>query len=441
MRRCNAILKFKVIEEDTGRARQATVLPARIKHVLLVDDQQTTRNLLTGYFERANFVVQAAHNVDSAWALFQQRPFDLVVANLKMTVLDAISLIRRIRSAASREPRTPILLLSHVGGLSAAAAAGRAGVTDCFALDDEGISTMLVRARELVSIDDPPVPLALLGSSPRVVAARDKITSIADLHTPVLITGEKGLGHLEVARYLNTLGQPEGRPFHRITASSSSETSNTVGPVTWYLEEVSDFSSESQVIWYQRTIGSKLGGVADLTRLIASCSEDLRILANQQRFLLDFARELCQFEVWLPPLRERRDDFKALIYSILNRIGERIGRPGVGIAAKAIEHLSACAWWENFVELEGVLESLAAFAPGLEITAQQAELVFLDSDPRARAARERARCERTQLLALFGECGGNYTRMAERLKVDRGTVRYRLRKYGILPGSVMPNDR
>ncbi|HME72983.1 MAG TPA: response regulator [Myxococcota bacterium] len=437
---CDDIFRCNVAENDTRRARQATVQPVRLKHVLLVDDREMTRDLLMGYLERADFVVQEAPNGEAAWALFQQQPFDLIVTNLQMPGIDGISLIRRIRSARSREPRTPILLLSALGSLSAAAAAGRAGVTDCFALDNEGISTMVVRARELVSIDDPPIPSALLGSSPSIVAARERILCIAELNTPVLITGEKGLGHGEVAAYLYALGRLAGRRFHRITSSSNLGTSSRDGAVMWYLEEVSDFSPEAQVAWYQRILESRLGSEAHRTRFIASSSEDLRILANQQRFASDFARELCQFEVWLPPLRERRDDFPELIYSTLKTVGERIGRPGVGIAAKAIDHLSACAWWENFVELETVLESLAAFAPGLEITAQQAELVFLDSDPKARAARERARCERAQLLTLFGECRGNYTRMAERLNVDRGTIRYRLRKYGILPSSVAPSN-
>ncbi len=390
--------------------------------------------------ERADFIVQAAPDGEAAWASFQQHPFDLVVTNLRMPGIDGISLIRSIRSARSREPRTPILLLTALGSLSAAAAAGRAGVTDCFPLDADGINAMVVRARELVSSDDPPIPSALLGSSPSVVAARDRILCVAQLNTPVLITGEKGLGHGEVAAYLYALGHLAGMAFHRISSSGQLEASSRNGAAMWYLEDVSDFSQEAQGLWYQRLLESRHGSAPNRSRFVASTSEDLRIIANQGRFSPDLARELCQFEVWLPPLRERRDDFPELIQSALKGVGERIGRPGVGIAAKAIDHLSACAWWENFVELETVLESLAAFTPGLEITAQQAELVLLDSDPKARAARERARCERAQLLTLFEECGGNYTRMAERLNVDRGTIRYRLRKYGILPSSVAPND-
>jgi DNA-binding NtrC family response regulator len=148
------------------------------------------------------------------------------------------------------------------------------------------------------------------------------------------------------------------------------------------------------------------------------------------------ARELCQFEIRLPPLRERRDDLPKLISAILEVVGERIGRPGLGISCKAIELLSGRAWWGNLVELMSVLESLAAFSPGLEISEAQAELVLVDSDPIVRAARERAQVEREQLLLALKTCRGNITHMAELLKVDRGTVRYRLRKYGLLPSSI-----
>jgi DNA-binding NtrC family response regulator len=331
-------------------------------------------------------------------------------------------------------------MLSALGNLSMAAAAGRAGVTDCFVFNDEGISAMVVRACELVSVDDPPVPLALLGSSPGVLAAREKIRCIAELNTPVLIAGEKGLGHDEVATYLNTVGRPTRRRLQKVTSSSDAETANSDSAIFWYLAGVNDFSLAAQDTWHRRIIDSKVARDADKARFVASTTEDLRTLANQQRFSPEFARELCQFEVWIPPLRERRADFPELVLSTLRTVSYRIGRPEVRIAAKAIEHLSACAWWENFVELETVLESLAAFAPGCEITVHQAELILLDSDPKARAARERARCERSQLLTLLGECSGNYTRMAERLNVDRGTIRYRLRKYGLLPNSIAPND-
>ncbi|HBZ70053.1 MAG TPA: hypothetical protein DEP35_10090, partial [Deltaproteobacteria bacterium] len=186
-------MRCTVADNDKRRARRAIARPLRLKEVLLVDDREVTRELLQSQLERADFIVRAVPDGEAAWSLFQEQSFDLVVANLRMPGNDGISLIRSIRSARSREPRAPILLLTALGSLSAAAAAGRAGVTDCFPLDDEGIAAMVVRACDLVSGDDPPIPSTLLGSSPSVVAARERILSVAELNTPVLITGEKGL--------------------------------------------------------------------------------------------------------------------------------------------------------------------------------------------------------------------------------------------------------
>jgi len=438
---CDDIFRKKVVDEGESRSRQSTGRPVRLGHVLLVVDHEATRDLLRHQLERAAFVVAAAHSGKAARGLFQQQSFDLVVIDLRTPPIDGISLIRWIRSARSRGPRIPILLLTGLRSLSSAVAAGRAGVTDCFPLDDEGISAMVGRAFELISIDDPPtVPTALRGSTPSIIAARERILCVAELNTPVLITGEKGLGHAEVAAYLYALGRFTGWSFRRVTSSSDWVTWS-MDSAMWYLEEINDFSLEAQVAWYQHILETGLGGGENhRVRFVASTTEDLRMLAKERRFSSDFARDLCQFEVWLPPLRERRDDFPELVHSALETVGVRIGRPEVGIATEAIDRLSACPWWENFVELETVLESLAAFTPGLEITAQQAELVLLDSDPKTRAARERARHERAELLTLLEECGGNYTRMAERLNVDRGTIRYRLRKYGILPSSLAPSD-
>jgi DNA-binding NtrC family response regulator len=202
--------------------------------------------------------------------------------------------------------------------------------------------------------------------------------------------------------------------------------------VTWLLEEVQDLSQKSQEAW-RRFIANNAHPTNHVKgRVIATTTRDLRVLGAQRRFDAALARDLSQFEVWLPPLRERREDLPELISALLEEVSGRLGRGNLAITPRAMERLCACAWWENFVELERTLESLAAFAPGGEINEADAELVMIDSDPVMRAARDRMRSEREELLRLLDECGGNFTRIAGRLKVDRGTVRYRLRKHGLL---------
>jgi len=401
--------------------------------VLVVDDRELSRDLLAARLVRAGFDVSAVASAEQAWADFQQRAFDLVVTDLRMPGLDGIGLVRRLRSAHSADPRVPVLLVTAHGTLSSAAAAGRAGVTDCFAFDDDGIEQLLCCAAELLHADEATLPIELLGNGVAIGAARDRVRALAALHTPVLVSGERGTGHAEVIAYLHALARRPAAPVRRIVCSVAPEARPDAEEGAWHLEDVQDLAPEAQLAWRRFVADAQLRSDPAAVRVYASTTKDLRLLASQKRMVPELARDLCQFEVWLPPLRERHDDLPKLVDAQLARVAERIGRPGIGIAPPALERLCACAWWENFPELESVLESLAAFAPGLEITESQAELVLLDSDPVARAARERARSEREQLLLLLDECGGNFTHMADRLRVDRGTIRYRLRKHGILP--------
>jgi len=417
----------------SGRIRFGALRRDPAPRVLVVVDQPPTRDLLKGRLEAAGFWVDTASDGLTAWTFLQGQAVDLVVTELPLPKLDGIGLTRRIRSALSRDPRVPVLLITGSATLSMAAAAGRAGVTDCFSLDEVGIDALMGRVRELTEVDQPPLPCELAGTGFAVTAARERVFAVAELHTPVLITGETGTGHAEVAAFLHALSRRSRERIHRVACHLDPAATGGDLPGLWYLQEIQDLAPEAQDAWRERIVEAEGGAESSPIRVIASTTKDLRYLASQKRFSAELARELCQFEIWLPPLRERQDDLPKLVHAILERVSERIGRPGIGISAGALQRLCACAWWENFPELENVLESLAAFAPALEITEQQAELVLIDSDPIARAARERARSEREQLLLLLEECGGNFTHMADRLKVDRGTIRYRLRKHGILP--------
>lgn len=363
-----------------------------------------------------------------AWERFQRGAFRCVVTDLGGAAHEGLTLLRRVRSPESRDSRVPVMLISDACTLSIAAAAGRSGVSDCFALTTSGISSLVTRIARMTEVARLPLPIALLGQSPAVTAARDRIASLIHLDTSVLISGERGTGHWQVGQHLHASGKLAQLPLQRVDCTAHPDARAHGAPSTWFLEEVQDLTPPAQNAW--RHFIRERQGIGG--RVIASTTRDLCVLAGRGAFDANLARDLSQFEVWLPPLRERRDDFPKLIHSILASVGERLGRPAATISPRAIERLCTSAWWENFADLDRALESLAAFALGGEISESDADLVVVESDPVARAARERIRSEREELVRLVDECGGNFTRIAERLKVDRGTVRYRLRKHGLL---------
>jgi len=404
--------------------------PAR---VLLVGASELSRELLCPQLQAVGMSVETALDGEIAWNLFQQQSFEVVVTDLRLSKLDGIGLTRRLRSPASRDPCVPIFLITAVGTLSSVVAAGRAGVTDGFPLTEIGIRSLVARALSLLGTVRPRTPNVLLGSSSAIISVRERLSSVAPLGTPVLISGESGSGHSEAVAYLHALSSASGSVLHRVNCTSAPNLHEVPDQGSWHLEEVQELSREAQLMCEKWISRSKIGSDTREVRLIATTTKDLSALASRMLFLPELARELCRFEIRLPPLRERRDDLPMLISGILEALAARMGRPGLGISSKAVELLSGRAWWGNIAELASVLESLAAFSSGLEITEAQAELVLVDSDPIVRAARERAQVEREQLLRLWKDCHGNITHMAERLKVDRGTIRYRLRKHGLLP--------
>ncbi len=382
--------------------------------------------------QRAHFAVTGPVSTVSAWDLFQRRPFDVVVIDLDVAERAGLTLLKLIRSIESRDPRVPVFGVGNDMTLSLAVTAGRAGVTDCHPLDESGLSSLIATLERLSEAAKHPLPYVLLGTSPAITAARERVTSLAELDTPVLISGERGTGHWQVAQYLHGSGRSASSPLRRFDCTIQPESRPAGGPSTWFLEEIHDLTLAAQIAWRDTIRTSQLASTH--ARVIASTTRDLRILSGRDLFDSALSRDLAQFEIRLPPLRERTDDLPKLVHALLDRTGVRLGRSSVTIAPQAVERLCASAWWENFDELERALESLAAFAPSGEITAADAELLVIDSDPVSRAARERARNERDDLLRLVEECGGNLTRIAERLKVDRGTVRYRLRKHGLQRG-------
>ena len=112
--------------------------------VLVADDQEQARELITSELEATGCrVVQVVNGVD-AWRTFQLQAFDLVITDLRMPGGDGLSLLRRIVSAHSPNPQVPVLLISAFGDLSVAAEAGRAGAVDLFTCNESGIRELLV---------------------------------------------------------------------------------------------------------------------------------------------------------------------------------------------------------------------------------------------------------------------------------------------------------
>lgn len=399
--------------------------------ILLVDDRDFSRELVEQELVEAGYAVVSAADGEEAWDLFQERRFDLVISDIQMPRLDGLGLLRRIRSASSPNPQVPVILFTAYGSLSTATAAGRAGATDCFPLSEAGIPELIPRVRRVLETRRPDLPEVLLGESGAIRSLRKRLLALAPLHTPVLVSGEQGTGKDAVVSYLHGMSRFAADPFHvvKCDAGSACEVPSHGGV---YLDEVQRLSPEAQAFWRDRILELDRRGYEATLRVLASTSGDLHVRTNEGAFDPELSRLLCRFEVALPPLRQRRKDIPILTRTLLQHAARSLGRHELELSEAALAQIQRHAWEGNLHSLADVVGALAASTTHGLVPDDEVARVLDQFDPVARAIRRREREEREQLIQLLEDCGGNYSRMAEALEVDRKTIVYRLRKHGLL---------
>jgi two-component system response regulator HydG len=315
----------------------------------------------------------------------------------------------------------------------------------------------------------------LVGASPAMAKLRAELAAVAAIDSSLLLTGETGTGKGLAARAAHRLSPRSERPFvhvdcaalaptlveselfgHERGAFTSAEARHAgrfelAGDGTIFLDEIGDLDPRLQskllrVLDDRRY--ERLGGVETLAmgaRVIAATSHDLRRAVRDGRFRADLYYRLAVFHLVLPPLRERLEDVPALVAAGLDRLARRLGlaRP---LATEAFHaRLLSHAWPGNVRELMNALERVLVRTRSRLLSAADLDGV-LEAEPADReppaapttrreivSAREAA--ERGEILEALLATRGNVNRAAERLRMARGTLRYRMQKYGIDEGA------
>ncbi|UCE87559.1 MAG: sigma-54-dependent Fis family transcriptional regulator, partial [Deltaproteobacteria bacterium] len=418
-----------------GRKAEGTRMDEPL--VLVVDDRPFSRDLVATELAEAGFHVVTAGDGDEAWAKVQRRRFDLIVTDLRMPRSDGMALLRRVRSAASRHPRVPVILVSAYGTLSTAVEAGKAGATDFYPLNDAGVARVVERAREVLSRARPVPPVELAGESAVMADVRERVEALAALHTPLLIRGEPGTGRRALAEYAHRLGPLAARPFAAVDASAEPGPSPHPQTGVVYLADVDRLPATGQAYWKSLLQKADGNGEALPLRVIASSRDDLRALGEQGAFDAELGRRLATFTVPLPPLRDRLEDLPSLVAALIDRIARRLGRHGARLGPGALERLAAHAWPGNLAELREVIETLVGYSGDGEISAERVAAELLERAPLTKISLERERAEREQLLALYRE-HGTFSGVARALGITRNAAKYRFARHHLLP---MPAGR
>jgi len=438
--------------------------------ILIVDDDGETCRFMAELLEQPDREIRTTQRAEEAVRLARE-PFDLLISDINLDApQNGMDVLRAFKSG---NPSGHVVLISGFGTLQTAIEAVRAGAYDYIS---KPFNITEVKATVERALAEPAAPVAterphldiappgLIGRTAGMMAVYKQIAHAANATAPVLIVGESGTGKELVARAIHANGRRASRPFVPINCGALTESvleselfGHTRGAFTGaitdtkgifeqanggtvFLDEISETSAALQVKLLRvlqegevRPVGASRIVKVDV-RVVAATNVDLEREVSQQRFRQDVFYRLSVIVIHMPALRERRDDIPLLIETFLQNACSRAGRR-VTLTAAAIAALATYRWPGNVRELENTIERLVVFSRGATIDV--ADLPF-------RAAsgpdlHERLfvdlpsldEIERRYLMHVIEQVGGNRTRAAEVLGIDRRTLYRMAERFGI----------
>lgn len=398
--------------------------------VLVVDDHKRPRRALTTELEDAGYAVVQAGNGGEAWKLFCRHRPDVVITDLVMPRGDGLDLLQRIRVRSD----VPVILFTARGSLQHAAAAFKAGADEFVASDDTNVDDLVelverVREGHRALPEHPELETRLQGSSPAICRLRDRISALAALRTPVLVTGEPGSGRRTAIACLHELGATGGEEFVRIECERFEPGEKLPPTGAIHLADVERLSTAAQEYWRKKLAGDD--GFDRRVRVLASSAAPLTGAPERPGFDAELAQVFARFAIELPPLRDRREDVPTIADTMAQRCGRDLGRR-VALSPAAKQMLSTRRWPGNLNELARVIERCVAFSRRPTVRVQLVEEVLAEQETSLADIREHSlQREREMLLDAIRRSGGNVSLAARTLGRSRGALYRLIQKHGI----------
>jgi DNA-binding NtrC family response regulator len=438
--------------------------------ILIVDDDGETCRFMAELLERGDRDIRTTQRVDEALRLARE-PFSLLISDINLDAAqNGMDVLRTFKQA---NPSGQVVLISGFGTLQTAIEAVRAGAYDYiskpFNISEvkATVERALADASAPIAVQRPqlePPPPGLIGRTAGMLVVYKQIAHAANAAAPVLIIGESGTGKELVARAIHVNGRRATRPFVPINCGALTETvlaselfghmrgaftgavADTKGIFeqanggTVFLDEIGETSPALQVKLLRvlqegevRPVGASRLVKVDV-RVVAATNVDLETEVSQQHFRQDLFYRLSVIVIRVPALRERREDVPLLIETFLRNACSRAGRR-VELTRDAIAALTNYRWPGNVRELENTIERLVVLSRGSSV--DLADLPF--KPPTGPELEERLfvdlpsldEIERRYLLHVIEQVGGNRTRAAEVLGIDRRTLYRMAERFGI----------
>ncbi len=381
------------------------------RKILIVDDEEDTLEACSHILGKLGIHVQTANNATQALRLIRENSFDIVIADIKMPGMDGIELLKNLKKI---DPLTRVIMITGYATIESAVESMKAGAFDYIskpfttdqlraavkrALENLDLITENRELRErLRGVERELTFIAFSESMKRI---QELIKKVAETDSTVLILGETGTGKDLVAKQIHRMSNRANEPFITVNCAAIPATlleSELFGHEkgaftganrkkkglfeladggTIFLDEIGDLSIDLQGKLL-RAIEEKaimpLGSERKIhidVRIIAATNRNLIDAIRQSKFREDLYYRLNVFPIYLPPLRERRDDIIPLASHFLERYNRKHGKQIYGFKKEAQEALLSYSWPGNVRELENFIERA--------VILEESETIGLDS--------------------------------------------------------------
>ncbi len=448
--------------------------------LLVIEDEERMRRLFELVLKPEGYeLILARSGEEGISALSEAEGIDLIVTDLQLGKASGLDVLQAAKQAL---PDVPVLIITGYGTVKSAVEAMRKGAYDYISkpVDNEELKIIIARALQVRRLAQDNQALRanlherfgfdrIVGVSAEMAAVKRLAMEVAHSDATVLITGESGTGKELLARAIHDASARAGGPLVAVNCAGIPESlleSELFGYEkgaftdakkskkgrfqladrgTLFLDEIGEMSPAAQskllrVLEDHRVdpLGSVRGITVDI-RVICATNQDLSELIKKGRFREDLYYRLNVCPLQIPPLRERKEDIRALLDSFLEASGRERGVRVRKISPEALALLQGYQWPGNVRELHNVVEWITINCKEGEIRPEHlpdylrstGEPAHKDVPSLLAFGLSVEEVEKAMLQEALQKAGGNVSEASRLLKITRNTLRYRMAKYNL----------
>lgn len=434
--------------------------------ILFVDDDDALRTTFSMGLEAEGYAVDSVSSTREALVLLANRVYPLVITDI---YLDERTGLDVLKAAKDNNPESAVIVITGQGTIETVVKATSGGAFEYLAkpfgmsklLDAVGKAAESLEAKTRKEAPEADIPeTEMIGFTAAMVEVYKTISRAAPSDAPVLIQGESGTGKEVVARLIHQNSKRAHGPFVAVDCGSIAPTlmeSELFGSVrgaftgaerdraglfesadsgTVFLDEIGEVDSSFQLKLLRflqekevRPLGAAKARKLDV-RVVAATNRNLQAMVDEEEFRQDLWFRLNVVPIRLPALRERRDDIVHLAAHFLKRFNERYNRR-VQLAPSGLRVLQENDWPGNVRQLQHVLERLVILSPIDMLDGAAVGAALSVSEPKERPVQSLADAEEEQIRKVLAATGGNKTRAAQILSIERKTLYRKLERMKI----------